>query len=88
MAKANPLTIAETAYIDSYYSDTPVKAMADHMRRTYATVAAYMNKKGYKPFRTQHTNSKNQAHPFRMKNRRLEQVVISRRIENRKHNPK
>lgn len=80
--KTPELTQAEQEYIADNYATTTVPIMAAHLKRGAATIYAYMKERQLQVYRAPRERWHGK-HPFRQKNRELEQVVKLRNIENR-----
>ena len=81
-AKMPQLREDEELYIKENHKNTTVPVMAAHLKRGAATLYAYMKEKKMPVFRAERKRWHGK-HPFRQKNRELEQVVKLRQIENR-----
>lgn len=81
------LTTEEKLYIRQNFQTQTVPDVAKALNRGAATIYEYYKENGLKAFKTPQ-DPKPRHHPFRKANRRLEAVVIKRRIENRTANPK
>lgn len=81
-SKIPELRQAEQTYIAEHHGNTTVPDMAAHLKRGAATIYAYMKEKKLPVFRAPRARWHGK-HPFRQKNRELEQVVKLRQIENR-----
>lgn len=75
----------EEKFIRENYASMSVPQMAKKMHRASSSIYPWMQMKGLQPFSP---DTKPHDHPFRKANRRLEAIVIDRKIENRKANPK
>jgi hypothetical protein len=77
----------EKLFIDQNLERLTVPEVAKKLGRGAATIYAHYEAHGLKPFKNE-PKRRDRSHPFRKANRALEAVVIQRRIENRKANPK
>jgi transposase len=76
----------EKFILDSYGNMTPTE-IAKKMGVSATSIYAYMKANDLAPYRPEQ-GAKAYSHPFRKANRRLEAIVIARKIENRKANPR
>jgi hypothetical protein len=81
------LTDEERDFISKNKATKTVPELARALKRGDATVYDYFKAKGWKPHKNPQER-RQRSHPFRQMNRRLEAVIIQRRIENRAYNPK
>lgn len=79
------LTESEIQIIHDHHESLGIADLVKKVKRGYPLVKQYMDSKGLKSMkRAPHDID----HPFRRANRRLEAVVIERKIQNRTYNPK
>lgn len=77
----------EIEFVHANYKNTSVPEMAKTLKRSASTLYSYMQETGLEPFKNTHARY-GHSHPFRKANRRLESVVLQRKIENRTTNKK
>jgi hypothetical protein len=72
-------------FIQDNYKTMAVQDMAVKLKRGHKWVMGYMELNGLEPKKRV---ANTVGHPFRKMNRKLEAIVIERKIENRKYNPR
>lgn len=73
------LTDSEAAHVAANKDRQTVPEIARELKRGASTLYAYYKQKGWTPFVDPAARRRNEHHPFRRQNRKLEQFHIARR---------